>query len=75
MDKDALKFKANESRILIIDIEIMLRRMEQVMMRIKNDDKSREDLDKLLECLDRDYALWNQKLSYNINDIRGMLQK
>ena len=75
MNSEAIQIKVNDTKILILDLKVMLNRLEQAMKKIKNGDKDMIEIDKLLKCIDRDYIVWNESLSYNIKQIRDMLQK
>ncbi len=74
MNETRLQIKAGQTQIMIKDLQVMLRRLENIMVDLQNDDKNLKQFDKMMECLNRDYALWSNGLTENIDEIRDMIK-
>lgn len=74
MNETRLQIKAGQTQIIIKDLQVMLRRLENIMVDLQNDDKNLKQFDKMMECLNRDYALWSNGLTENIDEIRDMIK-
>lgn len=73
MNETRLQIKAGQTEIIIKDLKVILNRLEEVMIKLQNNDKNLTENESLLKCLGRDHKLWSQGLEENIEEIKDMM--
>lgn len=71
MNKTRFEIKVSQTRIMIKDLEVILKRLDQLMEQFENDNTNESEK---LSALGRDEILWSQGLKENIDDIKDMLE-
>lgn len=71
MNETRFEIKVSQTRLMIKDLEVILKRLDQVMEQFENNNTN--ELEKL-SALGRDEILWSQGLKENIDEIKDMLE-
>ena len=71
MNKTRFEIKVSQTRIMIKDLEVILKRLDQLMEQFENNNTNESEK---LSALGRDEILWSQGLKENIDEIKDMLE-
>lgn len=71
MNETRFEIKVSQTRIMIKDLEVILKRLDQLMEQFENNST---DQSEKLSALGRDEILWSQGLKENIDEIKDMLE-
>lgn len=71
MNETKFEIKVSQTRIIIKDLEVILKRLDQLMEQFENNNT---DESEKLSVLSRDEILWSQGLKENIDEIKDMLE-
>ncbi len=71
MNETRFEIKVSQTRIMIKDLEVILKRLDQLMEQFENNNTNESEK---LSALGRDEILWSQGLKENIDEIKDMLE-
>ena len=71
MNETRFEIKVSQTRLMIKDLEVILKRLDQVMEQFENNNTNESEK---LSALSRDEILWSQGLKENIDEIKDMLE-
>jgi len=71
MNKTRFEIKVSQTRIMIKDLEVILKRLDQLMEQFENNNTNESEK---LSALGRDEILWSQGLKENIDELKDMLE-
>lgn len=71
MNETRFEIKVSQTILMIRDLEVILKRLEELMQQFEN---GITDESEKLSALSRDEILWSQGLKENIDEIKDMLE-
>ena len=71
MNETRFEIKVSQTRIMIKDLEVILKRLDQLMEQFENNNTNESEK---VSALGRDEILWSQGLKENIDEIKDMLE-
>ena len=71
MNETRFEIKVSQTRIMIKDLEVILKRLDQLMEQFENNNTNESEK---LSAQGRDEILWRQGLKENIDEIKDMLE-
>ena len=71
MNETRFEIKVSQTRIMIKDLEVILKRLDQLMEQFENNNTNESEK---LSSLGRDEILWSQGLKESIDEIKDMLE-